>query len=210
MMIQLILPRQSTTIDSGHKVFNALTDTFEIHAVWVSDQTGLWDNGSQDETKKYINAMDNGAQKDSATIGHIVVSGNTAQTVISVKNDWYDLNLNGLALESNSNERFTLTNLITGEMRYDGLNPKAMISRGIFAVYSFGGTQIFEFHLLVNGLELPAPDDIHVPLDIGTRVQSLPFTWAASVQPGDLMRLQVRNTEGVSNIVINMLKHIVK
>ncbi len=193
----------------GYAVFNVQTDTFEItlgKAFPGSETTGNWDTGSLDEKSKFARIEDNGVQKDSKTIGDVVVEGNTTATVIEIQGVSVNLNLNNSAEVSGITERFTLTNKDTGEIRYDGLNPTILTLTGLVAASSQGGGERFNFRLLKNGSPLPSPDDVNIPIEVGASLSSAPLNWPVSVNPGDLFRVQVENAEGSSDIIIDTLK----
>lgn len=139
-------------------------------------------------------------------IGSLLVSGNTASTIISTKDVFVDLNLGGLAVAASDIEQWTLTNTTTGELRYDGVVPVYLQYKGLIAAFSAGGTQRFNFRLLRNDAPLDPPDDVDIPLEIRANIASSPLLWSIIIDPGDLFRLQVANADGVSNITIDTLK----
>jgi len=143
----------------------------------------------------------------SKTIGSVVVGGNTTATVILTINTFVDLDLGtpGVVEEGNI-ERFTLTNSTTGEIRYDGFEPVSLILNGLLAAISSGGGQRFNFRLLKNGSPLPSPDNVDIPIEVGTNLSSVPIHWPVKTVTGDLFRLQVENADGVSDITIDTLK----
>lgn len=144
-----------------------------------------------------------------ACCGSILVGGNTASTVIVTKDTFVDLNLNGLAVEASNNNLWTLTNTTTGEIRYDGNVSVSLDFTGLVAAYSAGGLQRFNFRLLKNGLPLPAPNNVDIPLEIRVSVDSSTLLWSIMVSPGDKFRLQVENADGTSDITIDTLKVII-
>ena len=196
--------------DAGYAIFNKTNDTFEVNAVWVSDQAGTWDDASLNELSKYITAENNGSERDSTSAGEVLVSGNSTPTTISLTTTFYDLNLNASAVESAAMARFTLTDSTTGEVRYDGLNPKLVEVSGLLAAVSSGGTQRFNFRLLLNGSPLAAPDNVDVPIQLGSTLTSAPLHWDLYMDPGDKLRLQVENADGDSNVTIDTLKFSVR
>lgn len=193
----------------GYKIFNVQTDTFEITLDKVfpgSETIGTWDTGSLDQSSKFISAMFNGDARDSHSIVDVVIGGNAVATVISTQNTFVDLNLNNSAEVSTVTSRFTLTDPDSGEVRYDGLHPKMFVVRGLVAASSGGGGQRFNFRLLQNGSDLPSPDDVNVPILIGSNLSSAPLDWSVVANPGDLFRIQVANADGTSNVTIDTLK----
>ncbi len=193
--------------DDGYIIHGAVANSFDVYAIFVVTETGTWDTGSLTETSKFVTAENNGDQADSKTIGSIVVGGNATATVISTINTFVDLNLGspGAAEEGNI-ELFTLTNAVTGEIRYDGLEPASLLVNGLAAAFSAGGGQRFNFRLLQNGAPLPSPDNVDIPIEIGAELSSAPLHWPIKVVNGDLFRLQVENADGTSNITIDTLK----
>ena len=192
--------------DVGYAIFNKTDDTFEVNAVWVSDQAGTWNDASLDQHSRYVAATNNGAEAESHSGGCILVSGNAEPTVVTDASTFYDLNLNASAVESASLARFTLTNSTTGEVRYDGLNPRLIEIGGLLAGVSSGSAARFNFRLLLNGSPLAAPDNVDVPIDVDAAVTAAPLHWSLHLEPGDLIRLQVENADNTDNITIDTLK----
>jgi hypothetical protein len=194
--------------NGGYTIFNAQTNSFEITLgkAFPSTETGTWDTGSLTEKSKYVHAADNGAQKDSVLRGSAVVGGNTTATTISVANTYYDLNLNSLMVEGSDIELWTLTNSTTGEMRYDGLNRVNVEYGGLICASSAGASNVFSFRLLKNGVTLSSPDNVDIQTDLTAEVFSMPLSWSVTIDPGDKLRLNVANTEGISNVVIEIYK----
>jgi hypothetical protein len=196
-------------LGGGYKIFNSQTDTFEISlgkAFPGSESTGNWDTSSLDEKSPYVTATDNGAQKDSANIGAFVIGGNTAETEIDTQGDFEDLDLGTGASPAGDIEQWTLSNSVTGELRYDGVFPVSATYSGLVSVVSAGAANLFEFRLLKNGSPLPAPDNVDIPIDVGITLQSFAIFWSVEIEPGDLFRIQVANTEGTSNITVDTIK----
>lgn len=199
------------TVDfgGGYKIFNVQTDTFEITLGKVfpgSETTGNWDTGSLDQESKFILAKFNGDSEDSHSIADVVIGGNAVATVINTQNIFVDLNLNNSAQASSVTSRFTLTDPDTGEVRYDGLHTETFVVRGLVAASSSGGGQRFNFRLLQNGSDLPSPDDVNIPINIGSSLNSSPIDWPIVAAPGDLFRIQVENADGTSDVTIDTLK----
>jgi len=181
--------------------------SYEIVAVFVATDTGTWTNNSLDQTNPKVAALDNPDQADSKTIGSFVVGGNTTATVITTQNVFVDLDLgNPGAVSAGNNERFTVTNSTTGEIRYDGLKPARLDVGGLMAASSSGGGQRFNVKALKNGSALPSPDDVDVPIEVGNNLSSVALGWSVEMVTNDLFRLQIANADGTSDITIDTLK----
>lgn len=190
--------------NAGYTIYNALTNTFDVNAVFVTGETtGDWDTGSLDETNKFLSVSDAGAQKDSKNIGSIVVNSNAAETVIGATSTFVDLNLGANAVKGGNIERWTLTNPTTGELRYDGVQPFSGLLVASISALGAGGTSEYHFRAVVNGSPAaPAPE---TALDIGNSLASASLVCPAEVVNGDLVKLQVENIDNTSNITITLL-----
>jgi hypothetical protein len=212
---------ETINFGGGYRIFNVQSDSFEItlgKAFPGSESTGNWDTGSLEgsnsKRSKYVNAFRNGAQPDSSNIGSFVVGGNTDPTDIETAEVFVDLNLNGLAVKASDNELWTLIDSTTGAIRYDGLTPASLNYHGLVAASSLGGAQQFDFRLLRDRAgggfaELPSPDNVNIPIGVGSALQSTPLGWAIEVEPGDIYKPQVTNMDGIFDITINTLKIII-
>lgn len=185
-------------------------NTFVINADFLGTSTGTADITTKNETSIGVSSQNNGAQKDSMTIGSLVVGGNATATVIGTINVFVDLNLGSPgAVAAGNIERFTVTNTTTGEIRYDGLSPATLNVTGLLAASSSGGSQRFNFQALKNGSVLPSPDDVNVPIEVGSNLSAASLAWAIEMVTGDLFRIQVANADGTSNITIDTLKYTI-
>jgi hypothetical protein len=140
-------------------------------------------------------------------IGSIVVGGNTSATPITLASTFYDLNLNGLATETSENNLWTLINTTTGELRYDDIVQCNFRLIGLVAASSSGGVQRYNFRLLKNDLPLPSPNNIDIPIEVKSTIQSTPLMWNIEANLNDRFRLQVEcAVPPANNIVIDTLK----
>jgi len=194
--------------DAVHTVRNIITNTsFSIDFLFTAPtESGTFEVKSLIETDIQVDIDRAGKQKVSMTIGSFVIGGNDQATIIGTQNVFVDLNLSGGIVTGGNNERFTLINSTIGEVRYDGQNPKVLTVNGLIAATGSGGGQVFLFRALKNGVVLPAPDDVDIPIEIGNALSSTSIMWDISMVTGDLFRIQVANTAGNQNLVIDTLK----
>lgn len=193
----------------GYSIFNVQTNTFEISIDKPfpgNETTGNWDTSSLTEKNKYISVSNSDPQKDSSNHGGFVVGANTEDTEINTKDVFEDLNLDGSATPTSDIELWTLIDSTIGELRYDGLAPVSLHYFGFISCLSYGGVQHFDFRLLKNGSPLPSPDNVDIPLEVGTTLTSSTLLWGISVSSGDVFKLQVANRAGTSDINIDTLK----
>ena len=200
---------QSINYNGGYitRGFDAATFAFAVDGVaFNGTDTGNWTTGSLDQTSIYVSASDNQNLADSQKIGSGVVGQNATATVINTQNVFEDLNLSGSFVAASNIEGFTVTNSTTGEIRYDRIEDFQGSYQGILAAVSSGGSQRFNFQLLKNGVVLPTPDNVEIPIDVGTDITAAPLLWPIELSTNDLVRIQVANADGTSNITIDTLK----
>ena len=126
---------------------------------------------------------------------------------IDTKDVFEDLNLDASAVATSDIELWTLIDTTTGELRYDGISPVPLHYTGFVSCISSGNAQRFDFRLLQNGSPLPAPDNVDIPLEVGSlALASSALLWGISVSPGDVFKIQVVNRDGTSNIIMDTLK----
>jgi len=166
----------------------------------VDRNQGTATSNPQDEDTIGVRALSNGAQKDSRAIGSFKALGNSTATVISTVDVWVDLNLNASATAALNISRHTLTNTTTGELRYDDLPPINGNVVASISASSSGGSQEFEFRVVVNGS--PLSDAIVASVEIGGDTIAVPLIVPLARVQNDLTRIQVRNIDGTSNIII--------
>lgn len=144
---------------------------------------------------------------DSMVIGTSFVKNNVDETSIAVNDTFNDIDFGTLSAGSNI-ERFTLTNTVNGEMRYDGIRP---FSGEIFMSYSassMGGSQVFRTRFVKNGAVLT--DDIETLVETGSNVASSTLQTPIELVNGDLIKPEVTRDAGTSTIIFQQYSVSVK
>ena len=207
-----ILIQNSVNYNGGYEIYDVDTNDFKINATFVAETptaTTQWNTNSLDETDPRVSVQNSAPQKDSMTIGAVVAGGNTTETAIT-DDVITDLNLDALAQLSGSAERFTLLDIDTGEVRYDGLTPVALSLSGLIGATAGGGGQVYNFSLVKNDSPLPSPDNVDIPINIGSDNITFPIEWNFTASLGDTFKLRVVNNTNNQNIVINTLKFTIQ
>ena len=144
----------------------------------------------------------------SQAIGSLVVSNNTSQTVIGTQNTFVDLVIDpNTTSEASNNELFTITNYSNLEIRYDDINPKSLIFSALVSVIANNQTDIYSYKLLKNGIDLPAPDNVNVPIEITSRVVTFNPFWHIQVIKDDVLKMQVTDIEGANTLTHLSIKY---
>jgi hypothetical protein len=204
-----VLITKTTNYDGGYVISNVTTDTFEITATWVADDaTGTWDSGSLDGKDVRMNVQDVSGAKDSQNIGSFFINNNAEPTAITVQGDWYDLDLNDSAAESSNIERWKMTDPNNGELTYLG---RETFSGQLFvnmSASSAGATQEFHWRVVVNGS--PTSDAIVSARSTAGSTGNTTLIAPIVVDTNDVVKVQVSNSEGTSNIIMRFVSVIIQ
>lgn len=191
----------SIDYDTGAIVYNVTTNNFQLSLPFTSDQAGAWSTESLNEKDILLRVTETNIV-NSFNIGSVIATGVTAETVINTIDVWEDLNLNGVAVVGSNNEQWKLISATTAELIYAGLsNQQASLIASLSAVSS-GGTQEFEFRVLIN--DVPTSDAIEIPQSLGTNIENMSLVVPVSVLTGDRVRVQTRNIDGSSNVTVQL------
>lgn len=142
---------------------------------------------------------DNSPTEDSKSIGSAFVKNNAVATTITTSNTFNDIDFGTLTAGSNE-ERFTLTNAVTGELRYDGERAFSGEFAASISAFSTGGSQGFRFRLIKNGSVLT--DDIETEVEVGSNLASTTLLTPITLVQNDLIRPQVTRNAGTSTLTI--------
>lgn len=198
---QLALPAGT----NGLKIDPSFTGSAKING--ASNVSGaafnLFDATGLNRQSKFVDVSSSDPFESSDNIVSVVVVDNSTATVISTIDTWTDLNLNATAVAGSNIELWTLTNTTTGEARYDGIMPLNGINDTTISAISSGGSQKFKFRYVVNGL--PLADGVEIPMELSAETKNLTLRAPLSVVTNDLVRIQVKNVDGTSNLVIEDL-----
>lgn len=201
---QALLIEGTIGYDGGTSIFDVQTNTFRINRGFAGAETvGNWNTGSLTETEPRMFVLNNGAQADSKTLGSIIRINNSTATVISAINTWTDLNLNSLAIQSSSTERFTIVDNDTGETRYDGVNPLKGSAVASISGISSGSAQEFQFRVVVDNN--PLADGVVSAVELGGNTGLASLVVPVTLNTGQRVRVQVQNVDGSDNIVVQQL-----
>lgn len=136
--------------NAGYTIYNALTNTFQINAAFMGDETtGSWDSGSLTEKDSRVTVFECGSQKNSLVAGGWSTVANTAVTDV-LDGSYVDLDL-GTATALSFNERLTLFDPVTGALRYNGADPEVLNIPIEFRLEpQGGGVRTYEFKMEIS------------------------------------------------------------
>lgn len=129
---------------------------------------------------------------------------------VSGVNVWTDISGLGLswALSANS-ESFSLTNALTGEITYEGLQDAGLRLGGSVEIGGSAGKDAIEIGVSINGAA-PTADTITCGFVTPTQPDSVTIAPAkVPVDIGDTLRLQFRNVTDGSSVVFFQAKNVV-
>jgi hypothetical protein len=204
--------KNETTIESGTTSYNfeseilSLTSTTKYTkaiAFVANDATGSVDSIGLDHTSIYVTSVDNGDASESRSIGSVTVNDNTASTTISTINTYVDLNLNALAVAGSNIEEWEMTNTTTGELKYIGLKPFDGEAEFAISAQSSGSAQEFLFQLVKNGSAMT--DGVESATELRSDTNALPLIVPVQAVTDDLFKVQVKNIDGTSNVMIRFM-----
>jgi len=200
---QALLVTDTIEYNGGAVIYNAQTNTFQINRSFVATEAGGWDTGSLDESDPRVDATGNPGQKPSMNIGSVIANANLVSTAISAVDTWTDLDLGGLAVAGSNIELWTMVDVDTGELRYDGFEPMFGELSVAFSLFTLGAPREYHFRAVKNGS--PLPDGVvavrQVGVSIGTAMLQAPIT----ASPGDFIRIQVQNVDSDADIEIQYM-----
>ncbi len=180
------------------------TNNVEISGVFVASTTqGLLLDGSLTQSAKNVLLNTVSGELNSKAKGSFSVDGNTQLTVLTL-NTFVDLSLHPggspqLVVESQDTELFKLTDPLTGELEYIGLEPFSgqLISS---LVFDGGNNKVLTFRAVKNG---GAMVDRTTKTITGQNNQStLTFVVSVTAVTNDKFRLQIDNTTDSTDITI--------
>ncbi len=136
-------------------------------------------------------------------IGSLVALDNATETVIGVQNQWEDLNLNALAVAGSNITLWSVSDTTIGELTYNGSSPFDGRLLAVLSVVSAMASQEFQFRAVKNGLVLS--DGVKAARDLGISLGNMSLLTPVQCVEDDIIRLQVRNVSGTSNVTVLQL-----
>jgi hypothetical protein len=179
-------------IDAGYSGAVSMTS-----GAFTDDGGVFFDPAGKDQTYINVGVLNISGVPNSKTVGSWTVQDNLAVTALT-QNQWTDFDFNALAVTTASNERFTLTNTTTAEIRYDGLqNFEGGLICSISG-FGAGSAAEYQFRAVLNGVPL-SPISILSANEITGTMSSTTLLVDLSLVTNDLIRIQVRNIDSDSD-----------
>ncbi len=192
-----VLITNTANYNGGFTAFNISGSTFQISKAFTITETGNYNLSSLDQTDPRISVSNVDDVPSSKNIGSVHVTGNAIATVINTQAIFEDLNY-GTALKSSNIEEWQLINTVNGELRYEGLEEFRGSAIVAISATSAGGTQTFDFRLVLNGSVLT--DDVKTSIAIGSDLASTTLVVPLVAVTNDTIKVEVANTSGTSNL----------
>lgn len=189
----------STAYDVGSFIYNKTITAVQLNAVWSATATGFWHTKSYDEKSKYVEVSNSGESIPSKSISSVFSSDNTTATSITGTGTWDPLNLVAAA-EGQSNLRFKLLDVATGEVEYVGITHFDGKITTAMSVEKTGSAVDYKFRAFKTS-GTGAFDAITVKRGVSTVTGALTLISSVELEPGDQFRIEVE-TQGATNDLI--------
>lgn len=203
----------TVSYDGGARIFKEINDTsFDIARTFTTGQSptlATWNDGSLQEDDPRVLSVGNAGIKNTIPIGAMTAQDITDETVIGSQGLFFNLNLNasGDAIGVLGNNRWVLSNEITGEQRYDGIEDISPVLTASITASSSGGTQEFAFQVLINGMAVP---NVVASQDLSSSAGNVTLIAPIEVSNGDFVRIAVANLDGTSNLTIRRITVLIQ
>jgi len=199
---QALLIAGTINYNGGFKIYNALTNTFQINTIFLAAETvGNWDTGSLTQRERRMNCLNNGQIQDSMNVAFGGMNANPGATTIALADTYQALDFNTMT-ESPITELWTLIDATNGIFRYDGLNPVTGSFAASITVVKSGSTQIYRFTLTKNGIIPVFATADYVPVEIKTTQINVTLIAPIAVVPGDTIQVMGAGQGTDNNLTI--------
>ena len=155
--------------------------------------------GSLTQKSLKVTSVGNHFIPDDRNLGTSYATDNTGITTIPTNGVYVPINFDGVDAASNI-ERFTLTNPLTGEMRYDGISNLSAEILSTFNGIGEGKERIFSFRWVKNGLVLE--DNIIASVQMKDKIRATTLLTPVTLLTGDLIKPEVTRVSGDETIII--------
>jgi len=199
----------SKDYDGGSTIYNVQTDTFQVNRGYDPSgddpQDGAWSTRGLNHKDVKVLASGNSGFTASKSIGCVLTTGNTQETIITGINDWVDVNLNGLAVESSNMERWRLVDLDNGALEIKSNEDYDNFIAGTFSITT-PGTDRYELKYVKQDLGTGAfndlPDGLVIRMATISASHTFPVNFPLTATKTDIIKPMVRNIDGGDNITI--------
>lgn len=185
----------SVAYDGGTVLYNLIADTsFQINRTFTESEFGTWSSEGLDHTDPRVLASNNpGYASSTATSSLILFQNDTAATIPATVTDYQDLDFTGVFLVLGANnQRWKLSDSVTGEMTYTGKEPRDCTIQGYLSFDSAANT-IYTMRAILNGVDAPL-EFIEPSIDLSVPGQII-LQIPCSVVEGDALRLQIKKAD---------------
>ncbi len=185
-----ILITSTINYNGGYLIKNALTNTFEIQAVFVTDEnSGVWNSGSLDETAINVDARQTPGSPDSVALAYGDTNANSVSTTVT-DNVYSAIGVSQFN-ENSITELFSLVDTVAAIWRYDGLDTFKGFLIGTLSASKTGSTASYRFAVSIDSV-LPSPSlASYIPMEVKTDKVTIPLEFPISLSTGQTFQIMV-------------------
>lgn len=189
--------------NGGYGIFNVQTDSFEISLgrAFVATETGTWDTSSLNEASPYVDARDNGNEKESKNLIFVHMNANAVVTTVASADTYQAVDLTGL-IADDTTELWTLIDAADGVMRYDGLGD--FIGTMFATIWAIKTTALanYRFALSIDGAIPVFASAFYAPMEVKTSKVGIPMIKPIRISPGQTVQLMIAGDGTTDNLTI--------
>lgn len=190
----------ATDYDNGYTVFNQLTNTFQINAVFTATATGTWDSGGLDQTDPRVVTFNMQQSANSAYIGSWNFNGAADTTSIS-SGAYVDIDMENLT-ESSNNERFKVIDDTNGELEYTGHEPISVTLLATLHSESAPSEADYRISFSLNAATPVFATASYMPLSLKDVGDGVTVIFPLDLVTGDTIKLQIAGDGTSQNVAI--------
>ncbi len=195
----------ATDYDGGAKVYNQLTNSFQINRSFTVTKTGTWNTSGLNQKSNHVFAITNPNLVDSNYIASGYVNNNTTATGAIVNNTFTDMvfgTVGSSIVQSSNAERWKLIDDVNGTFEYTGNEPFDGNAVLDITAVSTGGAQEFRFkfvHDTGSGF-VDLTDPVEALVEIGSESSSTSKHIPLVANKGDQIKPQITRNAGASGV----------
>jgi len=190
----------STDYDGGFRIYNVMTNSFNVAATFAATEAGTWDTSGIDESFSEILVTGALINKDSKNQGFGTVNANASSTSIT-DGTYVAANVTGFS-EDAVTEGFKLINSTNGIIELTALKDFSGFISGSLSALKTGSTSNYRFAASTNSVVPTFATAAYIPMEVKTTKVNIALEFSVDLSEGDTIQIMVAGDSTSDSLTI--------
>ena len=186
--------------DAGYRVLGVSPSAFFVNGTFVATDTGSFNTDGLTEADPRMRVVANAGMPGSRALGVFSFNDNVDETTI-IQDTYVEIDITNLIAGSNI-ERFSVADVLTGKLQYDGLEPFEGTLTATFHSNTLPAQAEYRFAVSINDAVPIFASATYMPLSLKAVGDSVNLVLPVSMVTGDTVKIMIAGDGSSVNVTI--------